>query len=109
MNNPLFPEKVLVDKSNQSPSSGLLEILWNQFLPGDLRGNNPNRLILAASSRYISVHFGDDVYHSRVKDTFRENDPTCISNESKPRQEAGKHTCNCRLVVLFRFSDITDF
>ena len=51
MNNPLFPEKVLVDKSNQSPSSEILEILYNQFLPGDLRGNNPNRLILAASSR----------------------------------------------------------
>ena len=41
----------MVDISNQSPSYGLLEIQCNNFHPGVLLGNNPDRLLLAASSR----------------------------------------------------------
>ena len=96
-------------KSNQSPFSGLLEIPFNNFHPGDLLGNNPDRLLLAASSRKKLDQIGDEKYHSSVNDTFRENDPTCFYNENNPRQEAGQHTYNWRLVVLFRFSDITNF
>ena len=50
----------LVDKSNQSPISGLLEILFNNFHSGDLTGNNPDRLLLAASSRKLFDQIGDE-------------------------------------------------
>ena len=67
-----------MDKYNQSPSSGFLEILFNNFHPRDLLGNNPDRLLLAASSRKKFDQIGDENYHSRVRDTFREKDQPAL-------------------------------
>ena len=96
----MIPKSELVDKSNQSPSSGLMEILCNKFLPGDLLGNNPDMLLLAASSKKMFDQIGDEKYHSSVKYTFRENDQAVLIM----KRTLGRRQVSARAIVVWLFS-----